>query len=190
MRQLDQEFQVLAKEKNIKLRTVYCNEFTYSDRTMLRRVLQNLLVNAIKHSNSNRILFGCRRHISGLSIHIIDQGRGIATEQQDKIFREFVQLDADEIAVEGHGLGLAIVTRILDILKLPLDLKSIENKGSNFFITVPLVKDAQQTNAGPNSIPVSFDKKCRSSSDRLILCIDNEQSILDGMQTLSAKLGI
>ena len=113
MRQLDQEFQVLAKERNIELRTVYCNKFTYTDRTMLRRVLQNLLTNALKHAKSRRILFGCRRHISGISIHVIDQGCGIAKAQQDKIFREFVQLEADEVAVEGHGLGLAIVTRIM-----------------------------------------------------------------------------
>lgn len=189
MEQLTREFRVLAKEKNILLKTVYCNKTTHTDRTMLRRVLQNLLVNAINHSKSKKILFGCRRKDNGLSIHVIDQGHGIAKEKQQTIFKEFVQLDSDKFAVEGHGLGLAIVSRILNILKMPLELHSVINKGSNFFVTLPLVDNSQTELEQPRVVPVSFSGKHSSDLDRLIVCIDNEQDILDGMQLLLNNWG-
>lgn len=189
MEQLTREFRVLAKEKGILLKTVYCHKTTYTDRTMLRRILQNLLVNAIKHSKSKKILFGCRRRDNGLSIHVIDQGHGIETEKQQTIFKEFIQLDSDKFAVEGHGLGLAIVSRILKLLKMPLELNSIVNKGSDFFVSLPLVKNSDIELSKPKVLPVSFDGKHSSDRDRLILCIDNEQDILDGMQLLLNNWG-
>lgn len=189
MNQLSQEFMVLAKEKDIKLRAVYCNKVTHTDRTMLRRVLQNLLSNAIKHSQSTDILFGCRRHGNELSIHIIDRGKGIDTREQDEIFHEFVQLDSDKKVVEGHGLGLAIVSRILNILKLPLALDSTPNKGSNFSIRIPIVENVEHCKIITNSDDINFDSKRLSTTDRLIVCIDNEQQILDGMESLLQNWG-
>jgi len=189
MEQLTREFRVLAKEKGIILKTVYCHKTTQTDRTMLRRVLQNLLINAIKHSKSTKILFGCRRRDNGLSIHVIDQGHGIAKEKQQTIFKEFVQLDSDKFAVEGHGLGLAIVSRILNVLKMPLQLYSEVNKGSNFFVTLPLVENSPSESPQPKVIPVSFAGKHSSDLDRLIVCIDNEQDILDGMLLLLNSWG-
>jgi len=189
MLQLTQEFQVLAKEKGIILRTVYCNLTTCTDRTMLRRVLQNLLSNAINHSKSKTILFGCKRHEGALHIHVIDQGKGIDESEQEKIFTEFVQLDSDTIAVEGHGLGLAIVSRILQILKLPLQLKSNINKGSNFFISVPIVNKTGAYEEQAQIESVQFDNKHKSAGDKLIVIIDNEQEILDGMTSLLETWG-
>ncbi|MBV1909843.1 MAG: hybrid sensor histidine kinase/response regulator [Kangiellaceae bacterium] len=189
MKQLSREFEILAQEKNIKLRTVFCDKTIYSDRTMLRRVLQNLLSNAIQHSESSTILFGCRRHKSGLDIHVIDQGRGISQLEHDKIFEEFVQLGADKIAIQGHGLGLAIVARILKILNIPLRLESEVNKGSNFSVSVPLVEGNKQSSHTPNIMPVSFKNQHIANKNQLILCIDNEQNILDGMGALLESWG-
>jgi len=189
MQQLSREFEILANEKGIVLRTVYCDKMTYSDRTMLRRVLQNLLSNAIKHARSKKILFGVRRNPAGLCIHIIDQGTGISDLEHDKIFEEFVQLEADKIAVEGHGLGLAIVARILKILNLPLILRSRKNKGSDFSISVPLVKNDDKNSMTPSVLPVSFETQDSANKNQLIICIDNEQDILDGMKALLESWG-
>ena len=189
MRQLNREFQVLAEEKGIRLHTIYCNQTIYTDRTMLRRVLQNLLINAIKHSESKIILFGCRRCKGALRIHIIDQGKGIDLANQKKIFQEFVQLDSDKIVVEGHGLGLAIVSRMLAIIKLPLELHSVKGRGSDFFITVPRVHGECQSASTDQIVPMTFNAKQASASDKLILFIDNEQQILDGMFSLLETWG-
>lgn len=189
MQQLSQEFEILAKEKGITLKTIYCDKLTFSDRTMLRRVLQNLLSNAIKHSRSKKILFGTRPNQGGISIHIIDQGAGISESEQERIFEEFVQLESDRIAVDGHGLGLAIVSRILKILELPLRLRSIKNKGSDFSVTVPLVEKDRSSVVSENFISNSFASKDTANKNQLILCIDNEQDILDGMQALLESWG-
>jgi Na+/proline symporter/signal transduction histidine kinase len=189
MRQLSQEIKVLAEKKGITLKTVFSHQFTRTDRTMLRRVLQNLLSNAVKHSQSKKILFGCRRHKNTLSIHVTDQGRGIDASQQDEIFKEFVQLYSDKQVVEGHGLGLAIVSRILNILKLPLAINSRPGHGSDFYITVPLVENVDHCIIAESEPAISFVNTQSAISDRLILCIDNDQQILDGMQALLDNWG-
>ncbi len=188
MQQLSGEFEILASEKSITLKTVYCDKLTYCDRTMLRRILQNLLSNAIKHSQASTILFGVRRKCDQLAIHIIDNGVGISKAQQQRIFEEFVQLDSDKIAVEGHGLGLAIVTRILKILKLPLNLDSAENQGCDFSVAVPIVESDGRTEQ-PKVLPIPGDHQANANKNQLILCIDNEQDILDGMQSLLNSWG-
>ncbi len=188
MQQLSGEFEMLASEKSIKLRTVYCDKMTYSDRTMLRRILQNLLSNAVKHSQADSILFGVRRKKNELVIHIIDNGVGITKTQQQRIFEEFVQLDSDKIAVEGHGLGLAIVTRILKILKLPLNLNSSENQGCDFSVSVPIVENDSRLEQ-PKVLPIPGEHQTGANKNQLILCIDNEQDILDGMQALLTSWG-
>ena len=189
MHQLSQEFSVLAKEKSIQLKTVFCNKVTHTDRTMLRRVLQNFLSNAIKHSGSKKILFGCRRHGNELAIYIIDQGKGIDEAKQQEIFKEFVQLDSDKQVIEGHGLGLAIVSRILNIIKAPLGLVSKLNQGSSFFIRIPIVENLEQSAINTIENPLPFETRQNANSDRLIVCIDNEQSILDGMESLLNNWG-
>jgi Na+/proline symporter/signal transduction histidine kinase len=187
MQQLSGEFEVLANEKTIKLKTVYCDKMTYCDRTMLRRILQNLLSNAVKHSQATGILFGVRRKQNELVIHIIDNGVGISKTQQHRIFEEFVQLDSDKIAVEGHGLGLAIVTRILNILKLPLNLVSSEKQGCDFSISVPILDN--NNSEQPKVLPIPQEIQNKANKNQLILCIDNEQDILDGMQSLLTSWG-
>ncbi|TQV73644.1 response regulator [Aliikangiella marina] len=188
MQQLSQEFSVLANDKAIKLKTVYCSKFIKTDRTMLRRVLQNLLSNAINHSQSRAILFGVRRNGPRLNIHVIDTGKGIAKDQQDEIFKEFVQVDSDKQVVEGHGLGLAIVTRILNILKLPLTLKSSLNQGANFSISVPIA-DSLEVCELPQTVLLPQTTSTESNSNRLIICIDNEQTIIEGMESLLSNWG-
>ena len=204
MQELFQEFSILAKEKNCILKSVLCNKVVKTDRTMLRRVLQNLLSNAIKHSKSQKILFGCRRIVHSIQIHIIDAGQGIKPDQQEKIFNEFEQLNSDQHAIEGHGLGLAIVSRIVDILDIPLQLKSEKNKGCDFFLTIPFIEpsliDSSYLKKPHSNDPLtlalkpSYNKNTHSSNHptnyhRLILCIDNDKSILDGMKSLLETWG-
>lgn len=187
MQQLHHEFSALANNKNIHLSTVFCHKLVKTDRTMLRRVLQNFLSNAVKHANTKKILFGCRRQGKQLYIQIIDQGDGIPQEKQQQIFQEFVQLKADEIAVEGHGLGLAIVNRILKITELPLILKSVIGRGCCFGIKVPLAQT--QTITSKPELSINDLVKPNKLLGLQVICIDNEPDILDGMYALLTSWG-
>src|SRR5262249_61298576 len=112
LRQLEVEFKPLAQEKGLQLDFVPCSLAVKSDRRLLRRLLQNLVSNAIKYTPKGRVLVGCRRHRDQLRIAILDTGLGIPISKQQVIFKEFYRLDQGAKVARGLGLGLSIVERI------------------------------------------------------------------------------
>jgi hypothetical protein len=111
-----------------------------SDATYLRRILQNLIGNAIRYTESGRVLVGVRPGPARLRVAVIDTGPGIPEEEQDNVFREFHRLNARASAAEGMGLGLAIVDRACALLGHPLVLTSEPGKGTAFTLTLPVAK--------------------------------------------------
>ncbi|TIP32142.1 MAG: ATP-binding protein, partial [Mesorhizobium sp.] len=83
-----------------------------TDRNLLRRLIQNLVSNAIKYTREGRILVGVRRRGGLAEIQVIDTGIGIAGDKLNTVFHEFTRLDEGVREAEGLGLGLSIVDRI------------------------------------------------------------------------------
>ena len=77
MRSLEIEFAPIARAKGLELTFVPCSLPVESDRSLLRRLLQNLISNAIKYTPRGRVLVGCRRHGQSLQIGVYDTGVGI-----------------------------------------------------------------------------------------------------------------
>ncbi len=184
-RQLEVEFTPLAREKNLSLTFVPCTRSVRSDRRLLRRLLQNLVSNAIKYTPEGRVLIGCRPSNGKLRIDVYDTGLGIPQSKQRAIFREFHRLDQGAKVARGLGLGLSIVERIARVLDHRIELQSKSGRGSHFCVTVPLAPalplDAKKNK--PRRAEVS------QLTDLLVLCIDNEPKILDGMATLLGGWG-
>ena len=137
---LVQEFSVIAKQKGIELRYVPTRVMVYSDKVLLRRVLQNLLSNAVRYTAKGRILVGVRRsRVTNteqvIKLCVYDTGLGIADHQQHEIFSEFHQLESNNKG-EGIGLGLTIVDKICRLLGHEVGLTSSPNKGSCFSVAV------------------------------------------------------
>ena len=137
---LVQEFSVIAKQKGIVLRYVPSTVMVYSDKILLRRVLQNLLSNAVRYTTKGSILVGVRRaHFSDaeqtIKLCVYDTGSGIAPHQQHEIFSEFHQLESNNKG-EGIGLGLTIVDKICRLLGHKVELASSLNRGSCFSVAV------------------------------------------------------
>lgn len=130
------EFQVQV-EAPLSLHYVHCSLAVISDRNYLRRILQNFLSNALKYTQSGKILLGCRRRGNDLEIQVHDTGAGISEEEQKKIFTDFYRSN-QQSSIKGLGLGLAVTERLADILKHPLKVRSRPLHGSCFSITVPL----------------------------------------------------
>ena len=103
LRQLEVEFAPLAREKGLELTFMPCSLAIRSDRRLLRRLLQNLVSNAIKYTPKGRVLVGCRRRGEKLRIDVFDTGLGIPGSKKRVIFREFLRLD--EGAKVARGLG-------------------------------------------------------------------------------------
>jgi Na+/proline symporter/CheY-like chemotaxis protein len=180
MQRLEVEFAPLAREKRLDLIFVPCSATVRSDRALLRRLLQNLVSNAIKYTPKGRVLVGCRRHGSGLRIDVCDTGIGIPQAKRRAVFKEFHRLDQGARVARGVGLGLSIVERIARVLGCEVALKSNMGRGSRFSVEVPRATAALAAATTPAAPKVAAGRLAGT----VILCIDNEPAILDGMETL------
>jgi CheY-like chemotaxis protein/anti-sigma regulatory factor (Ser/Thr protein kinase) len=156
-----------------------------SDRRLLRRLLQNLVSNAIKYTPNGKVLVGCRRRGEQVAIQVLDTGLGIHASKQKIVFREFLRLDPGAKVARGLGLGLSIVERIARTLGHTLTLSSTPGRGTRFSLLVPT---AAQMPAATASAPRRLPSGGQLSGLK-ILAIDNEPSILDGMRLLLGGWG-
>jgi len=183
--QLTVEFSALARERGLSLRVVDCGLVVRSDPHLLRRILQNLLSNAVRYTPSGDILLGCRRRGAALRIEVWDTGVGIAEEDQERIFEEFQRLAPGPD--KGQGLGLAIVDRISRLLGHAVDIRSRRGHGSCFAVTVPLATGpGRALQPAADSAPVRAGEGERSLT---VLCLDNDAMILQGLTALLAGWG-
>jgi len=176
---LNNEFQAVAKEKNLQIKFANTKLCVNSDYQIIERITRNLISNAIRYTKSGRILVGCRRYQGQTLVAVYDTGIGIPENKMQDIFREFYQLhNPERDRSKGLGLGLAIVERMAKLLDMPLYIKSFEGKGSVFgfvlpaeYISAPATKKAVVSDA------VYFDGK-------MVLVVDDEEEICDSLSEL------
>ena len=110
-----------------------------ADHVRVRQVLLNLLSNAIKFTpDGGRVRLLGRGEDSGIRVEVIDTGIGIAVEDQPKLFKEFVQIDASASRhYEGTGLGLALCKRLVELHGGHIGCNSARGAGSTFWFTLP-----------------------------------------------------
>jgi Na+/proline symporter/signal transduction histidine kinase/CheY-like chemotaxis protein len=185
LQRLEVEFQPLARAKGLKLEFVPCSLAVRSDRRLLRRLLQNLISNAVKYTPAGRVLVGCRRRGAHLRIDVYDTGIGIPQTKKRVVFKEFQRLDQGARVARGVGLGLSIVERIGRVLDHEVTLESKVGRGSRFAVGVPVAASA------PSAQQQRTLQRADSGrlADTTVLCIDNEPAILDGMETLLGGWG-
>jgi CheY-like chemotaxis protein len=158
-----------------------------TDRRLIRRLLQNLISNALKYTLSGRVLVGCRRTPGAVRIEVWDTGLGIPPEHERTVFAEFKRLDQGARVARGLGLGLSIVERLGRVLQHPVGLRSRPFKGSVFFVTAPLargvVKLGMEAHA-PDSVTAG-----EPLIGLKVLAIDNEPRVLEGLSVLLKRWG-
>lgn len=179
------EFLIISKEKGLAFHWITSKLSIHSDPRLLRRILQNLLSNAIRYTPEGKILLGIKRHKGNLRIQVWDTGIGIEASQLDRIFDEFHRLDNIDSSFEkGLGLGLSIVQRLCRLLDHPIKVESIQDKGSVFSLDIPLaITPNTVANKEDDALLLEHDNAC------LIACIDNELQIIQGMQSLLSDWG-
>jgi Na+/proline symporter/signal transduction histidine kinase/CheY-like chemotaxis protein len=185
LRSLEIEFAPIAREKKLKLTFVPCALPVRSDRVLLRRVLQNLVSNAIKYTPQGRVLVGCRRRGHTLQLCIYDTGLGVPAIKRGEIFKEFHRLDQGARIARGLGLGLSIVERIARVLGHGVALDANRSGGSNFSVTIPVADSITLTSSLTSATPLTSPPM----SGTLVVCIENDPAILDGMKTMLTGWG-
>ena len=168
------------------MRFVHSAAWVHSDRALLRRLLQNLISNALKFTSKGCVLVGVRKQGKKLSLQVLDTGIGIHDEQKGLIFSEFTRLNQLPGHTPGLGLGLSIVERISELLGHKVSLDSIPGKGTQFKIELNTVEALEAEN---RSTATKQRKKPGQLDHTLVLCIDNDLTILDGMVSLLSQWG-
>lgn len=108
----------------------------WADATRVRQIVLNLVSNAIKFTASGRVSVVLERHAPDVvAVRVADTGVGIAPEDLERVFDEFVQVGA---AHGGTGLGLAISRRLARLLGGDLTVHSVPARGSCFTLTLPV----------------------------------------------------
>jgi signal transduction histidine kinase/CheY-like chemotaxis protein len=177
------EFAPLARSRGLTFTVPETGLFVASDVQMLRRVLQNLVSNAIRYTAQGSVTVTARAEGDRVTVAVTDTGPGIAAHEQRVVFEEFRRLDATR-TIPGHGLGLAIVRRSCAKLGHGVALESAPGRGSTFAITLP-VADAGA--AAPATPGPRRSKPAQASG--AILVIDNDETILAGMRALLENWG-
>ena len=133
-------FEPLTAAKGLALQCHVAPELNgryISDPLRLRQIVNNLLANAVKFTQKGEISLTASYDSSKLTIAIADTGKGMASEDRERIFQEFTRLSGAQ-GEEGFGLGLSIVKKLVTLLEGTIDVQSTLGKGSCFTVTLPL----------------------------------------------------
>jgi len=139
--------------------------------------LHDALPISFRYANNGKVLLGCRRRGTNLSIQVIVNGPGIPEDKQQEVFEQFTQLSTQLVGPKGLGLGLNIAQSLANILGHEVGLVSKPEHGCLFSVEVPIVNRVQQTKSA--LAPTNMTLQGVG-----VLCIDNEDDVIAGMSEL------
>jgi two-component system CheB/CheR fusion protein len=187
---MKREFETQAEAVKLSLRVLPCSATICSDAMLLRRILQNLVSNAINYTEAGRVLVGCRRRGETLRIEVWDTGPGIPREHLDAIFEEFFQLNnPGRQTNKGYGVGLSVARHLAHVLRHRLDVRSTPGRGSVFAVEVP------RANTSASALPQSVPRHARpvryeGKRDAVVLVVDDDPGVLAATRHLLESLGL
>ena len=155
----------------------------HSDARLLERIIDNLLSNALRYTESGTIFCLLEQTATDVTLVIRDTGIGIASAEQERVFEEFYQVgNPGRERDQGLGLGLAIVRRLCERLEIPLRLRSAPNEGTT--VSLQLKKAA---------LPQSADNGQAAQDSSLaglrVLLIENDQLVAEATRQLFDSWG-
>lgn len=139
-----------ARHKGLLFEADDCELAVRSDPDLLGEIIQNFVSNAIRYTEEGRVRLSCTRDGAEVAVSVADTGIGIPQDQLGLIFREFHQVRSDGRKREGVGLGLAIASRLADLLGHRISVESTQGEGSRFSVHVPLAPLSEQTQSVPD----------------------------------------
>jgi CheY-like chemotaxis protein/anti-sigma regulatory factor (Ser/Thr protein kinase) len=188
LEELRRQYAPLAQARHLKLRIVACREVVRSDRSLLRRILQNYISNGLRYTQRGGVLVGCRRRGGELEIAVYDTGPGIAPQRQTQMYAEFNRLEQDSPWGEkGLGLGLSICDRLAKLMHHSLSFASHPGRGSVFGVRVAREVGSRRARSVERHAPAPEPGNLHGMR---VLCVDNDAAILDGMEALLGQWGV
>lgn len=189
-------FEPLTAAKGLVLQCHIAPELSekyISDPLRIQQIVNNLLSNAVKFTQQGKITLTVGYNASKLTIAVADTGKGMASEDRERIFQEFTRLPGAQ-GEEGFGLGLSIVHKLVLLLEGTIDVQSTLGKGSCFTVVLPLFpvgksivenkpfgsrikKTSKDTDASPEETDVSLEETDAVPAMKVIrvLLIDDDK---------------
>ena len=181
---MEQQFGPIAKSRGLSLHFVPTRLCMLSDRKLLRRIVQNLVSNALRYTRSGGVVVGARRRGDEVRIEVWDTGPGISDQARSRIFRDFERgPDASPWGERGLGLGLAGCLRLARLMGATLDLRSEIDRGTLFFVT------ARRAFLLPEQGKESGSEPTAAATGLRVLVVDNEPDVLDATRGLLQRWG-
>ncbi len=186
--EVSRNFRIMAESRGLRLIVRKTDAWVRTDRTMLGRILNNLVSNALRYTDTGGVLLGVRHQDSGrVRIDVWDSGRGIAQEHQQRVFDEFYQVarnsDHQGERQRGLGLGLATVQKLAKLVDCQVQLASWPERGTRISILLAPAS-AAPTSRIPEQVDIPLD-----ISGLRVLVVDDEPNILEGLRALLEQWG-
>jgi signal transduction histidine kinase/CheY-like chemotaxis protein/HAMP domain-containing protein len=185
-----------AREKNIALLNEVPEDLppVVSDPDKCRHILQNIVGNAVKFTETGSVRISARQVDGELQIAVRDTGIGIAADQLDHIFDEFRQADeSTSRKYGGTGLGLAIARRYATLLHGGIRVESSPGRGSTFTLRLPFAP-ARTAGAGPEEemapaadIGAATAGQAAARGRSVLLVEDSEPAVIQMTDILSGR---
>ena len=186
------DFEPIAQIRNLDLRVRRTNLHVWSDPTMLRRTIQNIIANALRYTKNGGALLIAGRRQDSVHVRIADTGIGIEPERFNDIFVEFQRCGQGPDDLDGSsaglGLGLAIVERMVKALNMSLSLNSRVGSGTCFSLTLQYAEPSSDTTQTPTFHPPAKPSGAKLAQTR-ILVIENDLAALQAMEALLTQWG-
>jgi signal transduction histidine kinase len=188
LERLAHETEAAARAKGLELRRAATGLRVRSDPVLLGRILQNLLVNAVRYTREGRVELSAVQHEGSVHVLVSDTGPGIPEDRREAIFAEFVRLHEDA-AVQGLGLGLAIVDRLVKLLGHRVVLESLPGRGSSFRVELEAAGARARGGRVEGDAAEGAELRPGALAGSRVLVIDDDLDILLGMRALLEEWG-
>lgn len=132
---------LLAKQKKVKIHTrIPGNCVIKADRNEIEMIISNIVSNAVKYNrDEGEVFIDISMPDNRCRIVVADTGIGISSEDQEKVFQDFVRIKSSETKnIPGSGLGLPIAKKMTELYGGSVQVESTPGKGSRFTVTIPL----------------------------------------------------
>lgn len=183
------DMEPIARAKGLMLTMRARDVAVASDPLMLRRILQNLLANAVQYTEKGRVLLSGRKRGGQLRIDVWDTGPGIAPSEQSKIFEEFHRGAAGQRShARGFGVGLSIIARMSEALGHGIELCSRMGHGTRFSVLVPLADEAALACRLPSRPRAPASRAYGLAAIKAVV-IDNDVGVREAMRALLDRWG-
>ena len=188
-----------AKQKNIELvqTSITPGLNISSDSAKCRHILQNLIANAVKFTETGKVEVRSQQVGTNIRISVTDTGIGISESNQPHIFDEFRQADSSTSRkFGGTGLGLAIAKKYANLLGGTISVKSTTDEGSEFTLTLPFlfeaenrIVDAEKTTVYKQAIKPLISKSGSVSTLKTILLVEDSEPAVIQIKDILAESG-